>query len=60
MKQNRFHPPLDEGGHPGQPLLKFPHPDLFPEGEGIRGLIFPASPVEERPDMLEKKYALTG
>ncbi len=60
MKQNRFHPPLDEGGHQGQPLQKFPHPSPLPEGEGIRGLIFPAGPVEKRPAMLDKKYTLTG
>ncbi len=29
-------------------------------GEGIRGLITPANPIEQQPDMLKKKYALAG
>jgi len=33
---------------------------LFWGGEGSRGLISPASPMEKRLDMLEKKYALIG
>jgi len=27
---------------------------------GLGGVISPASPMEERPDMLDKKYARTG
>ncbi|HQH74365.1 MAG TPA: hypothetical protein PK360_19975, partial [bacterium] len=34
---------------------KFPHPIPLPEGEGIGGLISPASPIEKWADMLEKK-----
>jgi len=34
--------------------------DLSVEGRGIRGLIPPASPVEERPDVLDQKYTLAG
>ena len=42
------------------PYTGFPHPGSLPEGEGIRGLISPASPIEERPDMLDEKYAFAG
>ena len=34
----------------------FPHPSPLPKGEGIRGLIFPASPIEERPDLLDGMF----
>ncbi len=37
------------------PFQGFPHPDPLPEGEGIRGMIAPANPIEQQPDMLEKK-----
>ena len=60
LVKKAFHPLDDLGGHQGPPLQKFPHPSPLPEGEGIRGLISPASMIEERPDMLDKKYALTG
>jgi len=41
-------------------LPDFPHPGPLPEGEGIKGLIFLASPIEERTGMLDEKYAFSG
>ena len=60
LMKKAFHPLEDSGGHQGPPLQKIPHPSPLPEGEGIRGLSSPASPIEERPDRLDKKYALAG
>ena len=40
------------------PLQGFPHPSPLPEGEGIRGLITPASPIEVGLGMVGEKYAL--
>jgi len=48
------------GRTPWSAPKKFPHSTPLPEGKGIRVLLFPASPMEERQDMIEKKYALVG
>jgi len=60
LVKKAFHTLDAAGGHPGPPLQKFPHPGPLPEGEGIRGLISPVSPIEGQPDLLDEKYALAG
>ncbi len=40
------------------PFQGFPHPSPLPEGEGIRGSMTPARPIEEQTDMLKGKYYL--
>jgi len=58
LEKKAFHPRDDSGGHQGPPLQEFPHPSPLPEGEGIRGLITPASPIEVGLGMVGEKYAL--
>ena len=60
LVKKAFHPLDGTGGHQGPLSQKFPHPGPLPKGEGIRGLITPASPIDEQPDMLDKTYALAG
>ena len=55
LEKKAFHP-LDEIR--ADTKVRPPHPGPLPGGEGIRGLITPANLIEQRPDMLEKKYAL--
>ncbi len=55
LEKKAFHP-LDEIR--ADTKVRPPHPGPLPGGEGIRGLITLANLIEQRPDMLEKKYAL--